>query len=95
MPSNNVKITVKVTPSSPRNQVLGLADGVWKIKVAAPPDKGKANQELISFLAGRLGIRRSDIELVRGASSRHKILAIGGIDEQTLARLLSGAAPGT
>ena len=94
MPPNNIKIAVKVTPNSPRNQVLGLADGVWKIKIAAPPDKGKANQELISFLAGKLGVRRADIELIRGASSRHKVLGVAGIDEQTLAKLLSGAAPG-
>jgi uncharacterized protein len=86
---NAIKVEIKVIPNAPRNQVQGLADGVWKIKIAAPPDKGKANQELSSFLADKLGLRRADIELVRGAASRHKVLAINGISQESLGALLS------
>jgi uncharacterized protein len=68
-----VDIRVKVIPKSSKTELAGyLPDGTWKVKVAAAPEKGKANQALISFLAGHLGVARSRIRIVSGETSQHK-----------------------
>ena len=52
-------LRVKVIPRSAKNEIVGeLADGTLKVKIAAPPDKGKANDELVAFLAGHFGVPR-------------------------------------
>ncbi|PIW79608.1 MAG: hypothetical protein COV80_04030 [Parcubacteria group bacterium CG11_big_fil_rev_8_21_14_0_20_48_46] len=53
-----------------------LEDGSFKIAVAAPPEKGKANKELIIFLSGFFGVSRSSVELVYGHASRVKKVII-------------------
>ena len=57
-------LTVKVIPNSKKSAIVGWQDDVLKIRIAAPPDKGKANAELISFLAKVLHIAKSQIELI-------------------------------
>ena len=47
MASDAILLNVKVTPNSAKNEVLGLTNGVWRVKIAAPPDKGKANKETL------------------------------------------------
>lgn len=83
------RLAVKVTPNADRNEISGVKDGVLQVKVAAPPEKGKANKELIDFLSERLGVRKSAITIIRGETSRHKIINIEGINQQeALKRLL-------
>ena len=48
-----IKIWVQVHPNARRNEVQGEKDGIWQLKIAAPPVRGRANQELISFLSGQ------------------------------------------
>jgi uncharacterized protein (TIGR00251 family) len=82
------RLAVKVTPNAGRNVISGFKDGVLQIKIAAPPDKGKANKELIDFLSERLGIKKSAITIVKGHTSRNKIIDIEGINrEEALKRL--------
>ena len=50
------------------------------MKVAAIPEKGKANRVLTDYLSGRLGIRKSDISIIKGTTSRTKILGIAGLE---------------
>lgn len=74
-------INLHVTPKSSKNQILGWitdADGkpVLKIRVAAPPEDGKANAELIKFLSKQWDISKSMLEITGGESSRHKRLKI-------------------
>lgn len=72
-----VTIAVKVIPKSARSEVAGvLADGTLKVKVAAAPEKGRANEALCTFLAGQLGIARSRIAIIRGHTSTRKIVRI-------------------
>ena len=68
-------------PNAGRNEVTGLANGVWKIKIAAPPDKGKANKELVDFLSDVLEIKKAQITILRGQTSHNKVLAIEGLSE--------------
>ena len=66
-------IRVKVIPKSSKTEFAGyLPDGTWKIKVAAVPEKGKANRALVEFLAGHLGISKSRIRIVSGETSQLK-----------------------
>jgi len=70
-------IAVKVIPKSSRTELAGtLPDGTWKIKVAAIPEKGKANKELCDFLAGHFGVPRSRVTILSGATSHLKRVRI-------------------
>ncbi|MFH1650851.1 MAG: DUF167 domain-containing protein [Chloroflexota bacterium] len=85
-------VKVHVTPNAAQNQVTGNRDGVWQLKIAAPPVQGKANAELIDFLAEKLGVRRSDVAIVRGHTSRNKVLCIGTITADDAAARLNGGS---
>ena len=70
-------ITVKVTPKSSRTELVGkLADGTWKVKVAAAPEKGKANRELCKFLADHFGVPQSRVQIVTGETAHLKRVRI-------------------
>jgi uncharacterized protein (TIGR00251 family) len=70
-------IRVKVIPKSSKTQLAGyLPDGTWKVKVAAVPEKGKANRELLQFLAEHLGISKSRIRITSGETSQLKRIRV-------------------
>lgn len=72
-------LVTKVVPNSHQNKIVGWQGKELKIRVAAPPQKGKANKELIKFLAKELNIANNDIEIIKGlTSSRKKILIPDG-----------------
>jgi len=76
-------LKVYLQPKSSRNEIVGPhRDGI-KIRVTAPPVEGKANDALIRFLAEKLGIPASEIEIIRGHHTREKILRISGMNSQT------------
>lgn len=63
-------LRVKVIPKSSKTELAGyLADGTWKIKIAAAPEKGKANRELIDFLAAHFNVAKSRIRITSGETS--------------------------
>jgi len=89
------RISVKVSPGAAINEVTGYSDGVLQVKVKASPVKGKANRELVAFLSRRLDVSRDRIKIIRGNTSRRKLLAIDGLSQQTaIDRLLTGLSPG-
>ena len=68
-----------------------MADNVFRVRVAAPPVRGKANQELIALLSRVLGISKDKIDIVRGHTVRDKVLAIDGLSYQdVMNRLIPG-----
>jgi len=70
-------IRVKVIPGAPRTEIKDtMADGTIKIAVAAAPEKGKANQALIEFLAEEFGVPRSNIVIISGATDRIKLVKV-------------------
>ena len=70
-------ITVKVIPKSSRTELVGkLADGTWKVKVAAAPEKGKANKALCVFLADHFGVAQSRVSIVSGETGHLKRVRI-------------------
>ena len=72
-------IAIRVQPNAGRNKVLGMRQGVLRLSIAAPPVKGKANQELIRFLGELLRVPAIDISLARGFASRNKTVVITGL----------------
>ena len=83
------RIQAKIIPNAPKSMVVGIdPKGVFRIKVAAPPQRGAANKELLVFLARRLDVKRSDIAIVTGGLSRLKIIEVKGMGlDEVKARL--------
>ncbi len=71
-----MRIKVKVVPRAPIAQVLVVSKEELKVKVISPPTKGKANRELIELLAEFYGVAKSRIRIIRGETSRNKIVEI-------------------
>ena len=70
---------VKVIPRSAITEIAGeMADGTLKVKIAAPPEKGKANEALGAVLAGHYGVPRSAITMVSGHSAALKLVRVEG-----------------
>jgi len=88
-------ITVHVQPNARRNDVLGFEDGVLRVKIAAPPVKGKANRELIEFLSQLLGVSKGSVTIEKGATSRSKVIGISGLSEDEVATRLAARFPTT
>ena len=73
------ELVVLVQPRASRTRVLGEHDGRLKIALAAPPVDGEANAALIGFLSDQLGVRKADISLLEGGTSRRKRLTVRGV----------------
>lgn len=66
-------LRVKVTPRASKNEIVGtMDDGTLKVKIAAPPEKGKANEALCAFLAAHYGVAKSAVRVVSGYTSTMK-----------------------
>lgn len=78
MPSG-VRLRLKVIPNARRNQVVGWRGGLLTVKLTAPPVEGKANRELVSFLAEVMGVPASDVEILSGETARSKSVSVLGV----------------
>jgi len=87
-------LIVHVQPRSPRSEIVGEHGDALKVRLAAPPVDGAANDELVRFLAERLGVRRADLDIVRGATGRRKTVRIAGMTAAAARELLLGEPPG-
>jgi len=85
-----VVFAVKIVPgSSSPTRICGLLGEMLKIKVAAPPEKGKANRCLIDFLAGQLCVKKSAVSIISGKTGPIKRVQILGISPEMLLRKLN------
>ena len=73
-------LELKIIPNAPRNEIVGWLGEALKVKVHAPALEGRANDELLEFLAGKLNIHRRTVTLLRGDKSRQKVVQIDGLD---------------
>ena len=83
------RLKAKVVPGSSRNGIVGWLGDALKIKVAAPPEKGRANEAVVAILAERLGVRRDDVQIIAGHSAATKEVAIAGLDDDAIKKALS------
>src|SRR5262245_32696254 len=83
-----IVIAVRVQPGAKRSKIVGLHGSALKIAVAAPPVDGKANAALIEFLCDNFKLRKSQIEIIRGQTSRDKVVLIRDIEDSSLGKLI-------
>jgi uncharacterized protein (TIGR00251 family) len=88
------RISLKVVPGSSRDEVAGWLGDSLKVKVKAPPEKGRANEAVIALLADRLGVDASSIAVVSGHGSPAKIVAVDGMDEEAIRQAFPREKPG-
>lgn len=81
---NGLLFKIKVQPGASKNRVIGFSGDALKIKLTAPPEKGKANEQLIEFLAEKLQIKKASLSIIKGFKSREKIIKIQEIKEEDL-----------
>ncbi|HIJ70689.1 MAG TPA: YggU family protein [Planctomycetes bacterium] len=86
---DGVVLVVKVVPGASRTAISGELDGMLKIKVSAPPEKGRANQCLIEFLSKRLRVKKKAVSILSGTSHPAKRVQISGVTaEEVMGELL-------
>jgi len=84
-----ITLTLHIQPGAKKSEFVGLHGEALKIRLAAPPVDGKANDALVKFVAARLGLAKSAVSLISGQTSRHKILELQGATAEAVAALLS------
>ena len=78
---NGITIEVKVEPRSAQKVIAGVMDNnVLKVKLTSPPVEGAANEQLIEIIAEELKVKRAQVKVIRGHSSKRKVLEISGIE---------------
>jgi uncharacterized protein (TIGR00251 family) len=78
-------IAVRVTPRASKNEIVEiLSDDTIKVHITAPPVEGEANEALLKFLAEVLGVPKSRLDIVAGATGRDKIISVIDMDAETL-----------
>jgi len=85
-----ITFSIRIQPRASKNELLRMEDGALKIRLTAPPVYGAANEALVKFLADQFEIRRSQVEIVSGHTSRDKIVRIEGVHNKEAERLLNG-----
>ena len=81
-------LEVKITPNASKNEILRWEENRLVIKIQGIPEKGKVNENLISFLARTLGIAKAQIKIVAGRTSRLKKLNIQGVSSEQIKELM-------
>jgi uncharacterized protein (TIGR00251 family) len=75
-----IQFEVKVEPRSSRKGIAGTLDNALKVKLTAPPVGGEANEQLIEVLAKAAGVSKSAVRIVKGQTSKRKVVEIKGIN---------------
>jgi uncharacterized protein (TIGR00251 family) len=88
-----VSFAVRVQPRASKSEVAGELDGALKVRLAAPPVDGEANEELIRFLARLFDTPRRQIAIISGQTSKNKLVRISGISVEEVEKAFSAALP--
>src|SRR5947207_13284393 len=92
MDAVSTRLRLRVSPGANRGGVVGRYGDAWKIRVAAPPEGGRANDAVVRLLADTLAVPRDSVSVVSGHGSRDKIVQLTGIDSSKIERRLASAA---
>lgn len=87
-----MRLRLRVAPGARRSHVAGRLGDAWKVRVTAPPERGKANDEVVALLADTLAVPRGEITIVAGRASRDKLVQLSGITVADAERRLAAAA---
>ena len=80
---------VRVVPRASRSEIVGEHDGALRVRIAAPPVDGAANEELVRTLAQAFKVARSAIEIIAGHTAKLKTVRVAGLEPAALASLLA------
>jgi uncharacterized protein (TIGR00251 family) len=92
MEAVSTRVRLRVSPGANSAHVVGRHGEAWKVRVAAPPEGGRANEAVVRLLAETLSLPRDAVTLVSGHGARDKIVQLTGIDPTQIERRLSSAA---
>lgn len=92
--AEGVVLAVRAQPGAKRAAVVGEQNGALKLAVTAPPEDGRANAALVELLRDSLDLKRSQVELISGATSRDKRFLIRGLSVEELRRRLAALGEG-
>jgi uncharacterized protein len=86
-----LRLLVILTPGASSNTIVGRHGDGWKVRVAAAPERGRANAALVALLAETLGVPLAAIRVAAGQTHRRKVVEIDGLDEEEAGRRLDAA----
>lgn len=90
----HARLKLRVSPGASRASVVGRFGDAWKVRVAALPERGRANDEIEQLLAGSLGIGADDVQIVAGRGARGKVVRLTGVTRDVAERKLGAACSG-
>ena len=91
MDAPSARLRLRVAPAASRSEIVGRHGDAWRVRVAAAPERGRANDELLDLLAAALDLPRPQLTLVAGTSSRDKLVELTGLDGREAERRLERA----
>jgi len=90
----SVRLRLRVSPGAARAAVVGRHGDGWKVRVAARPSRGRANDAVVTLIADTLGVARPNVRVVSGLSSRDKVVELSGVTaREAERRLAAGEEP--
>ena len=92
MASPSTPVRVRVSPGARRTELVGRHGEAWKVRVAAAPERGRANEAVLDLLSRELELPRRAVSLVSGHAAREKVVLLEGIDRAESERRLEGAS---
>ncbi len=95
MRTASTRLRLRVSPGAGRSQIVGRQGEGWKVRVAAAPERGRANDAVCRLLADTLGLPRGGVTLVAGHAAKDKVVELDGLAKDEIVRRLTAAtAPG-
>ena len=91
MTTSSTRLALRVSPGARRPGVVGRFGTAWRVRVAAPPERGKANDAVVRLLAATLSVAPGDVEVVSGYGARDKIVTVAGLAPDETDRRLTQA----
>src|SRR6476660_7313034 len=95
MKAVSTRVRLRVSPGAKSAQVVGRHGEGWKVRVAAPPEGGRANDAVVNLLADALDLSRRDVAIVAGHGGRDKVVRLAGIGPEETERRLEHVASST
>ena len=92
MAEPTTRLRIRVSPGACRDEIVGRQGEAWKVRVAAAPERGRANDAVVKLLAERLRLPPGALAVVAGRSGRDKVVELRGLGAGEAARRLDGAA---
>jgi uncharacterized protein (TIGR00251 family) len=92
MATPSTRVRLRVSPGARSSELVGRHGEAWKVRVAAPPEGGRANEAVLDLLAERLALPRRSLSIVSGHTAREKVVQMEGIDRAEGERRLNGGS---